>query len=149
LRRYDFELKEEIVARRSFIETIVYTALKDTMNMDPKERAEVLANVFLEQIETMSLIYPELWEDFLEHVEKQFNKMFKDVLPPIKLNPDLYDFRSQLLKVLTNHWKKICSKGFIKSTADWHEVKKSLNYIINKIIVISAQATLFKFKLLR
>ena len=143
--KYEFP-PEEIVARRSFIETIVYTALKETMSLTPKERAEVLSNVFLEQIETMSLIYPELWEEFLKLVEKYFNKMFYDVIPPIKLNPGLYDFRGQMRKHLIKYVRKLplnCPRS------DWSGVKKEIDFIINRIVLISAQATLYKFKLLR
>lgn len=138
--------RKTLVYRPSLVETIIYTYLAQLIQggVDYREQVKIMCEVLLDKVEVLSLENPEVWELLLKYVEKQFNKEFSLYIPPLKINPDLHDFRRQMYEHLVKYYKKLPLKAPL---SDYHAVRKELEFIVSRITLIGLEAVLRKIGL--
>ncbi|MEM4958371.1 MAG: hypothetical protein QXX12_00675 [Nanopusillaceae archaeon] len=128
-----------IVFRPSLIELVVLTILSNRLSGIIKEEdaERILAHELLNEIKSLSIIDPDVWNKFRQYVLMVFDKYFSHKIVKPKTIGETFDIEKELFDYLYQHAPLIVENYQYKEE---NMIREEVMKYVYKIIMISARA---------
>ncbi|MEM4888488.1 MAG: hypothetical protein QXJ64_03495 [Thermosphaera sp.] len=128
-----------IVFRPSLIEMIVLTVLSNRLSGIIKEEdaERILAYELLNEIKSLAIIDPDVWEKYKQYVLSVFDKYFSHKIVKPKTIGETFDIEKELFDYLYQNAREIVENYEFKEES---KVREEIMKYVYKILMISARA---------